>query len=313
MKTVLLALVLLALFLSAPTATTAQIGYVPLWQPIEWSATDNNYEGNPFDVIANVTFTHIESGEVRSTEMYYTGANTWSFRFAATRLGEWAYETSSEESELDGLNGRVFAAPPSDPNTTGYLTYSSNQYMIQTGEQGEMSPYNFSVFNSSRYELAEFRGRPHRFTNILNEAEENGFDVVAIDIKHNWFKLGATGYDDHRNIEPDLETFALIDYLLNMARNRNIRVHFWVWDGENQLETPVGLDGGVNGETDRRLQRYIAARLGPNPGWSMSYAADASQWVTASQINDWAAYILEQSLWPHVLMADGSNTSILNR
>ena len=42
------------------------------WRPyLEWSVANKTYAGNPFDLVATVTFVHCESGEKRTTEMFY--------------------------------------------------------------------------------------------------------------------------------------------------------------------------------------------------------------------------------------------------
>jgi len=57
----------------------------------------------------------------------------------------------------------------------------------------------------------------------------------------------------------------------------------------------------VNGEVDRRLQRYIAARLGPLPGWTMGYGFDLDEWVTSEQIDAWNRFMQDHMGWHHYL------------
>jgi len=45
----------------------------------------------------------------------------------------------------------------------------------------------------------------------------------------------------------------------------------WAWGDEQRRMTPKRW--GINGKVDRRLQRYICARLGPLPGWSIAFAS----------------------------------------
>ncbi|MCB9249861.1 MAG: hypothetical protein H6613_15565 [Ignavibacteriales bacterium] len=67
--------------------------------------------------------------------------------------------------------------------------------------------------------------------------------------------------------------------LIVTAREKGLHVHFWSWGDEQRNQTLVDVLGGINGVEDKRLQRYIAARLGPIPGWSMGYGFDLHEWV----------------------------------
>jgi hypothetical protein len=53
---------------------------IHIWNVAEWSITNPGVPDNPFDLIADVIFTH-ENGETRETQMFYDGGSTWKFRF----------------------------------------------------------------------------------------------------------------------------------------------------------------------------------------------------------------------------------------
>jgi hypothetical protein len=76
-----------------------------------------------------------------------------------------------------------------------------------------------------------------------------------------------------------------------------------MWGDQERWYGPYDQPGGINGAEDRRLQRYIAARLGPLPGWTLSYGYDLNEWVTPSQARAWHAYLHEHLGWEHLLMA----------
>jgi len=78
-------------------------------------------------------------------------------------------------------------------------------------------------------------------------------------------------------------------------------VHIWAWGDHQRSQTPKSLKGGIGGEVDRRLQRYIAARLGPIPGWSMGYGFDLDEWVTADQVKAWRDSMHQTMGWSHFL------------
>lgn len=79
----------------------------------------------------------------------------------------------------------------------------------------------------------------------------------------------------------------------------------WVWGDEERKMSPSFLsrEGGLNGTADKRLQRYIAARLGPLPGWTMGYGFDLHEWVNESILDQWHDNMQQHLGWKHLLGA----------
>jgi len=97
----------------------------------------------------------------------------------------------------------------------------------------------------------------------------------------------------------------VLETIITTVHANGGRVHIWAWGDESRKWTPKGVRGGVNGEADRRLQRYIAARLGPLPGWTMGYGFDLHEWTNEAELNAWAAYLHEHMGWQHLLCSRG--------
>jgi hypothetical protein len=57
----------------------------------------------------------------------------------------------------------------------------------------------------------------------------------------------------------------------------------------------------MNGQVDQRLQRYLAARLGPLPGWTMGYGFDLDEWVGEEDLRLWHTHLHHHLGWPHLL------------
>ncbi|MCP4455676.1 MAG: DUF5060 domain-containing protein, partial [Planctomycetes bacterium] len=103
-----------------------------MWSPyIEWTLENPSFNGNPFDVMAKVRFAHEPSGAAHTTEMFFTGEDTWRFRFTGDREGVWRFATSSTDPELDGYSGRVLVRANPNPDTTGFLTHVGNRFALQ--------------------------------------------------------------------------------------------------------------------------------------------------------------------------------------
>jgi len=263
---------------------------VNMWFPhIEWALENPSFNGNPFDVMARVRFAHEQSGAVHTTEMFFTGEDTWRFRFTGDREGVWLFATSSTDPELDGYSGSVLVRANPNPDTTGFLTHVGNRFALQHNDADDLHAHLFNVYMNGHIISRDF-GRfaePEILGALLDDTQANGFDTTFIYVCHNWLNLGTLRHDEHHSVNPDLATFKILDNMIIQAQTRGMRWHFWAWGDEARKWTPHGLPGGINGKVDRRLQRYIAARLGPLPGWTMGYGFDLIEWTNEQGRNGW--------------------------
>ena len=307
--------VLVLAFSSDTIVTAADLGgrAGKMWAPfLEWELTNDSYSGNPFDVMASAIFIHAESAEKRVTQMFYDGNNTWKFRFTGTRVGAWSFTTSSEDPELSGHTGAVTIEPNPNDKIKGFLTHRGNKFAIQRSSTDDLEGYVFMVYmgrvNFPAYlevygpDLKDTAGKTRAY---LAEAMENGFETIFLHVNNNWLKYGARTYSEHKSEEPDLTAFRVVETVIAAAHQAGGRVHIWAWGDEQRKWTPRGLPGGVNGSVDRRLQRYIAARLGPLPGWTMGYGFDLHEWTNGKQLNSWADFLHGHFGWQHLLSARG--------
>ncbi len=283
-----------------------------MWRCVEWSLPDVAYSGDPFDASASVTFRHWDSGRERTTEMFYDGSSTWRFRFTGTRAGRWTFATTSDVPGLDGRVGVVDVEENDDLNVKGFLTHVGNKYALQVRDETDPHGYLFNVY-MGRVEhpafLDEFGsdlpGVEAKALTYLDDAQANGFEVLFVHMNNNWFKFGVREHNKHDSVNPDPLAFDVLETIINTVHQAGGRVHIWAWGDESRKWTPKGVAGGINGAADRRVQRYIAARLGPLPGWTMGYGFDLHEWTNEAQLNAWAGYLHEHMGWQHLLCARG--------
>lgn len=284
-----------------------------LWAPVlEWSFDNPSWSGNPFDLEATATFVHTESGETIKTGFFYDGGNTWKFRFTGTRVGTWTVVTSSSDPDLDGKQGTVQINPNPDPNAKGFIVAYGDKFAKQVGNDGRLEGFVPNVYmNLRKYGNPEKCGwvsvtptysDPAVFSDYLDEIEEHGSNAAFVLVANQWFQAGAVSSSDHGSENPDPKTFRALEQGIQMAHGRGMHVHIWAWGDESRNWTPTRV-GGVNGTPDRRVQRYIAARLGPLPGWTMGYGFDLSEWAEPREVASWEDYINGHSGWEHLLMA----------
>ncbi|HVR35668.1 MAG TPA: DUF5060 domain-containing protein [Methylomirabilota bacterium] len=266
------------------------------WRPfVEWSLTHPAHEGNPYDVEAVVTFRHPD-GETRRTGMFYAGDDTWKFRFTGTRTGMWTFTTSSQEPGLNGQSGTVTIDPNPDSSAHGFLTSFGNKWGWQ-GTDAAMVP-QLVMYD----ELPDFAGRPEKIDrDIQTFLVEHGFNGFHVGVLARWVDFDQARYDGIASDDPnpDPRTFDALELLITKTHQAGGMVHIWAWGDEQRRMTPVKW--GINGRVDRRLQRYIAARLGPLPGWSMGYGFDLDEWVEEEDFRVWHEHMHRHLGWSHFL------------
>jgi len=145
----------------------------------------------------------------------------------------------------------------------------------------------------------------------IADAQQYNFDTIYVHVCNNWFDFGSYRWDEHSSVDPDPETFAALENVIALARSQGMRVQLWAWGDESRRWTPIGV-GGINGTADQRVQRYIAARLGPLPGWTMGYGFDLEEWVNDTQLGAWALYLHQHFGWQHMVWARGRSHSELD-
>ncbi|MEX0704473.1 MAG: DUF5060 domain-containing protein [Planctomycetales bacterium] len=286
---------------------------VTQWAPYgEWSLNNPTWEGNPFDVVAWVTFRHEDSAETRRTQMFFDGDNTWKFRFCGTRLGRWTFTTSSDDQDLHGHRGSVVVTHNPSRTVRGFITHQGNRFARQTTSPDELEGFlpntymNEKTFGNPQgagwIDIMPTLTDPKMFAAYMDEVVAHGCNGVFVHVNNQWFKAHVASHDGHDSENPDPETFRALERAIAAAHQRGLYVHVWAWGDEARKWTPIGV-GGINGEPDRRVQRYIAARLAPLPGWVMGYGFDLKEWVSEEQIGSWAKYLHEHMGWRHLLWA----------
>ncbi len=265
------------------------------WAPyLEWSIQNSSVSGNPFDLIATVAFTHQQTGEKRVTGMFYDGSDTWKFRFAGTQPGTWTFKSTSGDPELNGISGTVTIQE--NPGVHGFVTHDGEKWMRQGTNQAFVPQY--IMYAGPAY----FHSKPEKIdADIQTFMVEHGFTGFHVPIMCMWFDINNERSDAISRPDPDLRTFEALDLLITKVHKAGGLVHLWAWGDESRKQTPAKW--GINGVEDKRLQRYIAARLGPLPGWTMGYGYDLWEWVNESQLANWHSYMQEHMAWDHYLGA----------
>ncbi len=276
------------------------------WLPTEWVVAGVEHEGNPFDAVARVTFDHEASGERRITEMFAVGDGEWRFRFTGTRPGRWTYGSDSDVPGLDGLTGDVRVA--ADPDGVGFVTHAGAKWARQVGTEGALQAFvpQYVMYDTPDlyHDDAAKIDRDvetflvgHGFTGFHTYVFARGFDIGR----------ERTG-DMPDDANPDPQTLDALELLITKTHAAGGVTHLWMWGDESRRQTPIRW--GINGTVDRRLQRYIAARLGPLPGWTMGYGYDLWEWVDGEELTAWHTYMQRHMGWSHMLGARATSNTL---
>lgn len=274
------------------------------WFPaLEWRLPNPTWDGNPYDLEATATFRHVETGQTRRTGLYHDGDGEWAFRFTGTAPGHWTYLTSSEDADLDGWSGSVEVTP--QPGSPGFVASAGNKW-IRTGDDRAFVPQFVMIGGPQTY-----AGNPAEIDAIVQTfLVEHGFNGVHTPVFCRWFDLDRQSCARQRDGDPDPDrrTFEGLEALITEVYAAGGVVHIWMWGDDSRGENPKRW--ALNGAADRRLQRYIAARLGPLPGWTMGYGYDLHEWVGGDELISWHQYMHEHFGWPHMLGARASRNRL---
>lgn len=312
----------LAIRLLAPAAAI-DLGAVSAssFETLTFSVRNVSFEGNPFDLDATVLFTHDESNKQIRTGMYYDGDDTWRFRFNGSLPGKWTFYSDSADGELSNVFGEVDVQHAEVAN--GFLTSYGSKYARQAGDADTLKAQPYVVYMNLRSEgesqnpgfgsfddlVGDWGGASNASKRLayINQAKAHGANAVFLPVNNQWFQNGALGWNEHSSTDPDRAVFSAIEDLVSDAHREGVQVHIWAWgdDANHRRWTPVGVDGGINGPADRRVQRYIADRLGPLPGWTMGYGFDLFEWASQGQVSEWANFLTDRMGWDHLLAARG--------
>ncbi len=273
---------------------SAQEGLSRLWEPVEWSFQNASYTGNPFDLVAKAVFTHTETSQEIRTELFYAGGDIWKLRFTGTHTGKWRFVTESPDPDLNGLKDEIQVLP--NPGVPGFMTnYGSKWGRLGTNEAFVPQYVMYT-------DPDVFCRDPGRIdADIQQFFVEHGFNGFHIGVLCRWFDLDKTRSKEISAADPnpDPRTFEAIELLLRKVHKAGGVVHIWAWGDEQRTMTPKKW--GLNGKVDQRLQRYICARLGPLPGWSMGYGFDLQEWVEPNDLRTWHEYMHHHLGWFHFL------------
>jgi len=267
-----------------------------------------------WDVEGSCVWTHESSGVQRTSLLWYCGSgDTYVYRFGGSLQGRWRGLTRSPVAALDGLELTVDVTPSRNPSRIGWSGQRSDEptaWAHQKGPDGELvkcTPILIMMPDVHRW-----HDDPAGMRAFVAEFNDNhGFNGGHIStIGRNWFEIGSTGSLRTAPAVPDVRTFAALEAAVSEWSQRGGWLHLWMW-GKGSAGDFANLPGGYNGAASRRINRYIAARLGPVPGWSMGVGWDVEFWADETKLKWWLDDLVPQlGGWHHWIGLRYSDSNI---
>jgi hypothetical protein len=275
-----------------------------LWETLEWSVESPYSAANAFDAEAKVDFVHTDSGQRLRTGMFFAGGTSWRFRFTGTKTGKWVFSTSSEEAALSGLSGSVVIEENSNRAAHGFMKAFGNKWGWRGTEEAFVPQYVMGKDLDYFYDFGRGRVDGAKIDAEIREfMVEHGFTGFHLQVRGRWFDIrGKFG----GKVNPDLRTYEVLEAVIGKVHSRGGACHLWMWGKDQRRggDGPRSVVGGVMNEADRRNLRYLAARLGPLPGWSIGYGYDTENlWASPDELTNWKEYIEGHSGWDHFIGA----------
>jgi hypothetical protein len=278
---------------------------IAIWSTTEWSIENADFDGNPFDLIANVEFSHADSGESRTTEMFYASDNTWCFRFTGTRPGRWSFTArcdggngTSLDSELDGISGTVTVSRKPEGLGRGFITHFGNKWGWSGSGMVFVPQYVMGKDLDAYYDRKAKRVNETKIDGDIQEfVVEHGFTGFHLQGRGRWFNLMGKPAKD-----PNPRTYEVLETIIRKVYRQGGACHLWMWgkDQNRGGDGPRALVDGPMSDADRRNLRYLAARLGPLPGWSIGYGYDTENlWASPDELTNWKMFLENHWGWDH--------------
>ena len=292
-----------------------------LWEPyLEWKLEYSDQKLNEYDIHATAVFKHGD-GQILRSPIFFSGeGDIWKFRFTGIRLGKWEITTEGPGS-LGNQTGKVIVEPNPNKNAHGFVKAFGQKWgWSGTREafvpQLAMGKPPSAFWKEGKVDTAAIDAYVHEFIT------GHGFTGFHLEGRAYWFGIDQTltMTKDRKPLPEekhgfDLRTFSVFEEIIQRTYKAGGMCHIWLWGSDNSGSSksgPWGI-GGHSGPTAKRLMRYIAARLGPLPGWSMGYGFDLDRWVhdpdgrwvkNPDVLPEWHRDFTEAlGGWPHILGA----------
>lgn len=249
------------------------------WRRYVVTLPNSSYSGNPFELEVDATFTHTQSGTTISIPGFYAGNNQWKIAFMPTKLGTWTYQTSSSDSNLNGVSGSVNAIASGHPGMLKASPSNPKKWKFTDGPYVLPIGLLFSVFLES--------ASTSQFTQAA--------DFLKNSVGGNLFNFRLTNKaftGNYQNHQFDLTLWDRLDQRMEILTQRGLGVMIMPYTDDSGKPP-----WGAQSNTEKLLIRYMVARLASFPIVMFNTGIDINEYRNGSWINWYGQQV--QSLDPY--------------
>lgn len=114
----------------------AQAPETPLFAPHEVALRAVDHYANPYrELEADIALTPPDGGAERTAPLFWDGGDSWKFRFAPDRIGEWRWTVRSRDPGLNGQRGGFQAVASNHPGSIRPMRGFPRHFQRQDGSR----------------------------------------------------------------------------------------------------------------------------------------------------------------------------------
>jgi hypothetical protein len=277
-------------FFYARQAFPVSSGEVEKWKRFEISYNNSSWSGNPFDLEFSATFTHKDSGRALKQFGFYGGNNTWKVYFMPDGLGEWTFQTTSADPELDQKVGSFNCIPS---NLPGRLTPEGNRWKLE-----ETGAYDAPIMIPTRqwFKRTETSNGISDF--ILWANDTVGARIIGTTLVYFGHAQDEVPY--MKGKEGEEFNIAMWDRLnehYDLIRDQGMGHYIMFYSDDSESPNKYGIT--EYSPEELRLFRYAVARLSPYPMVMWDSGIDISETRSDGWIDWFADWFNDNDPWKH--------------
>lgn len=273
-----------------------------LWQRFEISIENSSWQGNPFDIILEVTFVS-PSGRNLHHLGFYAGENTWKIYFMPDEKGKWTYQTQSDDEDLNNKSGKFTCI---HSNLDAPLICDGKQWRLKNGNG------DFPVIWNPAYPDGTHWGyRAHSVSDPDTEAALEFAEKVVgarllgigelliapYDWAKEWPQNAVPYVKGKEGDEFFLPFWDKLNERMDAARDRNMGAYIMLYSDDALTPDIFGIT--PHSEKELRFLRYVIARLACYPHILWDTGIDIGEYRNNDWINWFVSWFSEHDAWKH--------------
>ena len=270
-----------ALILVGCDGTDSSLRNVPQWGRTVIALPNATFSGNPFELEIDATFTHAGTGTTLTLPGYYDGNHTWKIGFMPTEVGRWTYLTSSGDTDLDGITGRVDAVASGHPGLLAADAAHPNKWKYADGKH--VVP--IGVFVSAMLDEATAR----QWAAMADFLRDHHLQLLNFRICEHDLAFAAVGA-----LQMNLPLWQRLERRMDLLADRGLGVDVMLYTDD------AGRPSfGPQSAAERLLIRYMVARLASYPVVMFNSGIDVAEYRDRNWVNWYGRHVRDLDPYGH--------------